>query len=333
MVKAVFLGNLRVKLMALAMAIALWFFAINRYTKEITEMVEVEIALPAEYTMLNQSTNSVIINLKGPQKIIDKVSSLVSDKKIMARCSAPLKFDELEDPIKKTITISKDNLNLPDGIKIESIFPDKVNIEFSRLEKKYINVRLIKQGQPATGYEIKNEFVYPTEVEVIGPSNMLKSVSHVDTVPIDITGITSEKNKTFPWIVNILQSAEVILDDKNILIPIKCAEQVRVWFSISELQEEKLLEKVKVSILYPTDYPYKVQLQDEDISMTVNGPKLMINKLTAKDVMAYVDVTSLKPPGPFKQTVHVNLPNGIVIKGQTPKVRIDLEKIVNEKKR
>lgn len=314
------------------MAIALWFFAINRYTKEITEMVEVEISLPSEFTMVNQSTNSVIINLKGPQEIIDEVSNLVADKKIKAICTTPLKFDESDDPIKKTIAISGDNLNLPDDIRIESIFPDTVDIEFSRLEKKYISVRLKKKGQPATGYEIKNEFVYPTEVEVVGPSNMLKLVSHVDTVPINISGITSAKNKTFPWIVTILQNVEVVRDDKNILIPIKCKEHVRVWFSISELQDEKTLEKVKVSILRPTDYPYHVRLQDEDISVTVNGPKLIINKLTAKDVIAYVDVTSLKPPGPFKQPVHVNLPNGIAIKDITPKVRIDLENIVNDKK-
>lgn len=313
--------------MALAMAIALWFFAINRYTKEITEVVDVEVLMPPEFTMLNKSTNSVIINLKGPQKLIDQVSDLISDQKIKARCQIPLKIDESDDPIKKSIIISKGNLNLPDDIRVESIYPDKVDVEFSKLEKKYLNVRLKKQGEPATGYTLENEFVYPDVVEVIGPSNILKLISHIDTVPIDIAEITSEKNKTFPWIIDIKQTVEIKRDDKPVLIPIKCEEQIRVWLSISELQDEKIMEKVKIAILQPTNYPYKITLQDEYINLTVNGPKLMVNKLTGQDVTAYVDVSSLKPPGPYKQPVRVNLPNGIKIKDKLPEVHIDLESV------
>ncbi|MGR3317181.1 MAG: CdaR family protein [Candidatus Anammoxibacter sp.] len=331
MSKAIIFGNMRVKLMALAMAIALWFFAVNRYTEEITEVVDVEILMPPGFTMLSQSTNSVIVSLKGPQELIDQVSSLISDHKIKARCQIPVDIDGLDDPIKKTITISRNNLNLPDDIRIESIYPGSVDVEFSRLEKLYLNVGLQKSGHPATGYTIENEFVYPGEVEVTGPSSLLKLVSHINTKPIDITGITTEKNKTFPWTIDLEQNIEIKRDGKTLVVPIKCDEQVRVWFSISELQGVKTLENVKIAILHPADYPYQVTLQDENVNLTVKGPKLMVNKLTNEDVLVYVDVSSLKPPGPYKQRVHINLPNSIVIKDQVPEVHIDLEKIVDNK--
>ncbi|MGR3219356.1 MAG: CdaR family protein [Candidatus Anammoxibacter sp.] len=329
MIKAAIFGNLRVKLMALAMAIALWFFAINRYTEEITEVIDVEILMPPEFTILSQSTNSVIVSLKGPLELIDQVSNLISDQKIKVRCQIPLNIDGLNDPIKKTITISRNNLNIPDDIKIESIYPDRVDVEFSRLEKRYLHVNLQKKGHPAAGYTIENELIYPGELEVVGPSSLLKLASHINTKPIDITGITTEKNKTFPWTIDIEQNIEIKRDGKTLLVPVKCDEQVRVWFSISELQEAKTLENVKIAILRPADYPYQVTLQDENVNLTVKGPKLMVNKLTKEDVSVYVDVSLLKPPGPYKQRVHVSLPSGIVIKGQAPEVHIDLKAVVN----
>lgn len=311
--------------MALAMAVALWFFAINRYTNELSEVVYLEISIPLGFTILNQSAEYVTVNLKGPQKLIDQFNKLITDNKIKVQCRIPDDIDKEADPIKKSIILTRDHLNLPDDIILESIYPDTVNVELSRLEKKYISVRLVKQGQPASGFTIENEFVYPGEVEVIGASNIIKSVSQINTIPINISGITSEKNRTFPWIINVEQNVEVTQNGVNTLIPIKCKEQVRVWFSISELQNEKTLSKININILHPTDYPYHVTLQESYIDLTVKGSKLMIDKLTAKDVISYIDVSLLKPPGPYKQPINVKLPKGIEIKDQTPAVLVDLE--------
>lgn len=319
--------------MALAMAVALWFFAVNRYTGELTEFIDVEIIAPPAFTLLNQSTEDVIIDIAGPQKIIDRVSALISDKKIVARCSISQDIDdEVNDPVRKTIVISKANLNLPDGINIKSIYPEKVVVEFSRLERKYLNVRLQKQGQPAPGYTIENEFIYPSQVEVVGPAHILKMVSDIDTAPIEITGITADKNKTFPWLIDIEQNVTTNQDkgQKMISTSVRCEEKVRVWMSVSELLDNITMENIKISILQPTDYKYHVALQEERISLTVNGPRLMINKLTEADVTAFVDVSSLKPPGPYKQPVQVTMPNGINIAGQVPEVHIDFKEIVTQ---
>ncbi len=325
MFKAIFVANLRVKLMAMAMAIALWFFAINRYTEEITEVVDVEIIVPQEFTLLKQSTNNVIIKLIGPQEVVDGISNLITDNKIKARCQISVgEIDEKEDTVRKSLMITNENLNLPDDIRLESVFPDKVEVVLSRLEKKYLSVRLKKNGQPAPGFTIKNEFIYPGEVEVEGPADILKSISHIYTDVIDIGGITSEKNKTFPWIIDLEQSVRIVQDEANIDIPVKTEEQVRVWFSVSELHDVKTLQKVKVVLLQPTNFPYQVTLQDENIDLTVNGPKMVVDKLTSDDIIAYVDVRSLKPPGPYKQPVLVDLPNGVEVEDEIPVIHVDL---------
>lgn len=312
--------------MAFAMAVALWFFAVNRYTKEITEVVDLQVLIPSGFTLLNQSTEDVIINLKGPQKLIDKISDLIRDKKINARCQIPSdNINESEDTIKRAISISKDNLNLPGEIKLASVYPERVDIEISRLEKKYLKVHIKTKGEPEPSYEIKNEFVYPREVLVTGPANILKLVSEIETIPIDISGITVDKNKTFPWVIDIEQGVKITRNDKTELIPVKCEKQVRIWFSISELQETKTLDKVKINLLSPTNFPYKVRLQDEYISLELKGPKLVIDKLIPEDVIAYVNVGLLKPPGPYNQPVLLNLPKGVEVSGKTAEIHVDLQ--------
>lgn len=317
--------------MAMALAIALWFFAVNRYTREITEVIDLEVAIPAGFTILNQSTRNVSISLKGPQRHVDQISRFIIEKKIKARYELSVNTEERDDPIKRSIVLSKDNLNLPYDVRVESIYPERVEIELSRLEKKYLNVRIQKTGQVAPGFEIKNEFVYPGTVEVTGPSNLVRRVSEIGTVPIDITGITTDKNRTFPWVIDIEQDVKMIDNDKTVLIPIRCDEQVRVWFTISELQDIKRLEKIRINILQPPALPYKVTLQDEFISLSVKGPKLVIDKLTPADVTAYVNVGSLIPPGPYNQPVQLNLPKGVEVEGQIPEIHVDLQELEGKK--
>ncbi len=323
--KGFLVGNIRVKLMALAMAVALWFFAVNRYTEVITEVVDVEISMPAGFTMLNQSAANVIISLKGPQELIDQVSGLIAENKIKARCRIPYNTQGTDDLVKESIALSRENLNLPDSIRVESIYPEKIEVELSRLEKKRLKVVIVKEGQPAPGFIVKNEFIYPSDVEVVGPANILKSVTQINTALIDINGVSTEKNRTFPWIIDIEQSVQITNEGETETIPVKCNDNVRVWFVISELQEVKTLEKVKVSLLQSTDFPYHVTLQDQNIDLVIKGSKMAIDKLNPDDVVAYVDVSTLKPPGPYKQPVHVNLPVGVEVKDQIPEIHVDLK--------
>lgn len=331
MIKSFFVGNLRVKFLAMAMAVALWFFAINRYTEEITEVIDVEVTIPPEFTLLSQSTNNVIIKLNGPQELIDEISGMISDNQIKARFQISANdIGELNDTLNKSVPISIENFNLPHDIKLVSVFPGSIDIELSRLEKKYLKVRLQKQGKPAQGFSLENEFVYPSEVEVTGPSNILKTLSEIETVPIDIAGITSEKNKTFPWIIGIDQNVRIAGEEETRFISIKCDEKVRVWFSISELQEVKTLSKIKVTVLLSTNFPYKVTLEEEIVDIVVTGPKLLVDNLASENIVAYVDVRLLLPPGPYKQPIFFDLPHGVVVRDQVPEILVDLQEIKTE---
>lgn len=332
MVKEIFTGNILTKFMAVVMAIALWLYATNRHTGDLTETVNLNISVPDGVTVLEQSTEQITIHLRGPQNIIDSLGSMIQEQKIQATYVIRDSLDKIEDQEKQIILISREHLNLPGDVKLMSLYPDKVNILLGKLQKKRVKVNIQKKGEPAIGYVIANEFIFPGEVEVTGPLNVLREAVSVNTVPIDIDGITVEQNRTFPWRIGIDQKIMVMRGDKKISVPILCEEDVRMWLQVTEQQDIKFFERVKIKVMRPADYPYEIKLQDEFASVKVKGPKLTLDKLTSEDILLYIDVTSLKPPGPYKQPIKSVLPRNIEIFDRLSEVRLDIREIhMNER--
>lgn len=325
MIREIFTGNRLTKLMAFVMAIALWLYAINRHTGDVRELVSLNVAVPEGITILEQSAKEVSLHLRGPQHIIDNLSAMIKANKIHAKYTIPESPQGIEDREKQTIPITRQLLDLPKDIKIISINPEKVDILLSKLQKKRLMVNIQKKGEPSIGYAIANEFVFPKEVEVIGPLNTLKEVVAINTVPIDVSGITAEQNRTFPWKIGIDQKVIVKRGDKNVSVPVECAEEVRIWLQVTEQPDTRLFEKIKIKIMRPADYPYEAKLQDEYATIKVKGPKPLLDKLTAEDIVLYIDVTLLKPPGPYKQAIKCVFPKNIEFADKLPEAHVDVK--------
>ena len=136
MIKEIFTGNILTKFMALVMAVALWLYAINRQTEEVTEMVKLNISVPEGITILEQSTEEITIHLRGPQNIIESVEDMIKDRKIQARYVVKESPEGIEDQAKQTIPITREHLNLPNAVKLVSIYPGKFDIVLGKLQQK-----------------------------------------------------------------------------------------------------------------------------------------------------------------------------------------------------
>ncbi len=316
--------------MALIMAIVLWLYAINKYTGEIEEDIQLAINTSPGLTILDISTNVVTVSLSGPQNIIDRVSDMIKDNKIKARYDFPDMSDIQNDEFARTIRISRRNFNFPQEIRLDSIVPNRIDVVLGRLASKYLEVQIEKKGVPALGYEITNAYFYPHEVLVTGPTNILKEAEMINTKPIDINGLTSDQSRTFPWAVGLEQSISFLRDDKYVSVPINCEEKVNVWFQVSEQEDIKIFEKIKVNVLHPINYDFKVKLKDEYIDLSLKGPKLKLDRLNSKDITAFIDVSSLTPPGPYKQSVDCTIPEGLEIVGNPPEVHVDIMETTTE---
>ncbi len=330
MIKRLFSRNLRAKGMALIMAMALWFYATSRHTGDIKEDLQLTINAPPGLTILDTSSEEVTVGLSGPQNIIDRITDMIKENKIKARLDIPVINDEDGDNYKRTIRLTRRNFNFPKETRLTSIVPNEIEITLGRLESKYVKVQIQKKGTPALGYEINSEFFFPREVLVTGPVNVLKEADTINTSVINIGAITSEQNRTFPWVVDIENTISIVKDDKYVTVPVKCEEKINVWFHVTEQMGTKTFDNVKVNVFHPVDYGFRVKLKEEHISLSLKGSKLMLDMLTAKDIMAYIDVSSLSPPGPYNQPVICNIPEGLKIEGSPPESHVDIVEAIVE---
>ena len=331
MIKKLFSRNLRAKTMALVMAIALWFYATSRHTGDIEEDLQLTINAPPGLTILDTSIDVVTVSLSGPLNIIDNITDMIKGNEIKARLDIPEISNVADDNYKRTFRLTRRNFNFPNEIRLTSIVPHEVEITLGRLENKYVKVQIQKQGTPALGYEINSEFFFPREVLVTGPVNILKEVDTINTSVINVSAITSEQNRTFPWVVNIENTIAIKKDDKYISVPVKCEEKINVWFHVNEQMGTKIFDNIKVNIFHPVNYDYKVTLKEEFISLRLKGSKLKLDMMNAKDIMAYIDVSSLSPPGPYNQPVICNIPEGLELEGSPPESHVDIVETLVEK--
>ncbi|MCR4288745.1 MAG: CdaR family protein [Candidatus Scalindua sp.] len=331
MIKRLFSRNLRAKGMALVMAMALWFYATSRHTGDIKEDIQLTINAPPGLTILDTSSDIVTVSLSGPQNIIDNITDMIKDNEIKARLDIPEVNNVEDDNYKKIFRLTGKNFNFPREIRLTSIVPNEIEITLGRLETKFVKVQIQKKGTPAPGYEINSEFFFPREVLVTGPVNILKEADTISTSVVNIDAITSEQNRTFPWVVDIENAITIKKNDKYISVPVKCEEKINVWFHVNEQMGTKTFDNVKVNIFHPVNYHFKVTLKEEFISLSLKGSRLSLDKLNAKDIMAYIDVSSLSPPGPYNQPVICNIPKGLELEGNPPESHVDIVETVVKK--
>jgi YbbR domain-containing protein len=324
LLKKILFTNLRAKSMAMIMALALWFYAINKHTGDIKEDIQLTINAPPGLTVLDTSSNMVTVGVSGTQTTIDRISDMIKDNKIKARFDIPDISDVDEDNYKRTIRLTKRNFNFPREVRLSSIVPREIDITLGRLESNYIKVQIQKKGVPAPGYEITSEFFYPNRVLVTGPVNILKEADTINTSPLDLSGITSEQNRTFPWSIDLEDFISVTRDGKYVSVPVQCDEKINVWFQVSEQVDIKVFEKVKINVFHPVEYDFKVKLKEEYINLSLKGPRLKLEALSPEDIMAYIDVSSLRPPGPYNQSVICKIPEGLKLDGAPPEAHIDI---------
>lgn len=306
------------------MALALWFYAINKHTGDIKEDIQLTINAPPGLTVLDTSSNMVTVGVSGTQTTIDRISDMIKDNKIKARFDIPDISDVDEDNYKRTIRLTKRNFNFPREVRLGSIVPREIDITLGRLESNYIKVQIQKKGVPAPGYEITSEFFFPNRVLVTGPVNILKEADTINTSPLDLSGITSEQNRTFPWSIDLEDFISITRDGKYVSVPVQCDEKINVWFQVSEQVNIKVFEKVKINVFHPVEYDFKVKLKEEYINLSLKGPRLKLEALSPKDIMAYIDVSSLRPPGPYNQSVICKIPEGLKLDGIPPEAHIDI---------
>lgn len=193
-----FLDNIGLKIAAVLLSVALWFFATSRGQSEISIDVPLVFRnMPSGIEMVNNNIKTISLNIKGQERLIKNIK--LSDIVIYIDLSKAKKG-------KSIYYITRDNIKLPHSLTVLNINPSSVKVTIEDTITKTVKVMPVIIGEPEKGYYVKSVEVAPEIVVIEGVSSEVRRFNTIKTESLDITG----SNETFT------QELKLDLTGKNI---------------------------------------------------------------------------------------------------------------------
>ena len=301
---------------------------LNNYALKVGENnIPVEIiSTPGDVTIKNRSVLTVKVNLEeGIEKTVKVHSSVkttfkdgISKKSInvspqSVKVSGPESLVKSVDSVilkGELLDISKDmsrNFNLVavdsdgnevSGVQIsESVGKLTVNVGGS----KQVKINVVKQGILPSNYTLKEISLSAESVNIIGDTDVMKSIHQIDTEPIDLSNITESQTVNVKLnlpegiylmdnVNSITANIEVIKkeDDTNNVVT-KKIEGINV----------ELIDKVNTALTYDVS----------KITVEVSGDSKEVSALTSENISATVSVAGITTAGEQEIPLNISLKN------------------------
>ena len=180
--RKVFLEDWVMKVVALAITLALWF-GVTGLSKPTTQRLT-SIPLSVRYSSNIEVTNSPIqeVNLvvSGDSRRLAQINE--NDLVASIDISDVPPGDRVIPLTPETVGVS-----FPTGVRLDEVQPRSMAVRIEAVEEKEVPVKVESFGEMPNGYEVYAETVNPTKVRVRGPSGFIRALESVSTESIDLT--------------------------------------------------------------------------------------------------------------------------------------------------
>jgi len=209
--KDLLLHNWHLKLIALALATALWAQVARTPTSEIGVSVLLEYQnIPPKTEVYGDTANRAEVRLRGPSSLLRSVAAQDVSLSIDVRSMAMGQ--------EKVIPLTPEMVHAPFGVEVVRVNPARVSLTVEATAQKTVRVLPVLSGVPKAGFEAENTTITPGTVDIEGPESHLREVKAISTTPISL----KERNATFT------EMADLDIQDPVIRIPKATSVKVEI---------------------------------------------------------------------------------------------------------
>lgn len=177
----VFLEDWLIKVIALAITLGLWLGVTGLRAPITTRLnnVAIKLRVSNDIEITNSPVQEVDLVITGDKRRIDQIKQ--SDLIVSLDLADALTGD-------RTVQITPENVNveLPTGVRLEEIQPNKIWVKLEKVEEREISVRAETEGNVDENFEIYSQTVVPQKVRVRAPQSYIKALDFVSTEKINI---------------------------------------------------------------------------------------------------------------------------------------------------
>lgn len=219
----IFFEDWTLKLIALAITLALWLGVTGLSTPTTTRMSNVPLTLrfASNTEITNTPVQEVDIIITGDKRRINQINK--NDLILSIDLTDVAPGDRVIQ-----LTPESVSLELPTGVKLDEIQPNRIAVKLEPVEEKEVAVKIETDGEPENGYEVYSMSATPPRVRVRGPSSHIKPLTEILTEKIDLNG----KNGDF-----VLKQVPLALGSQKTII---LDATIDVSFRIGEKRVERL---------------------------------------------------------------------------------------------
>lgn len=296
----IFLEDWVTKTVALLITLVIWYGVTGSRAPTTMKMrgVHLSFRLPGDTEISNEViVDEVEVTVTGDKNRIDRINP--RDLVVVADLSG-FKSGDLVVQLKPETV----NLELPSGIKLEGIEPNKISLKIEQRIEKLVEVRPSFVGELPAGFEIYETLVTPARVRVRGAESRINALDRVPTERIDLNTKTEsfiEKQIT----VDLLDPKITVLD-----------AVIDVAVSIGAERTAKVFADVRVV------EPGGAKTMPEVGTVTLFGARKILDNLAAEDLQIELNTSddgSITPrvllPAEFLDKIQIRAikPNGFSI--------------------
>lgn len=180
--------NVGLKLLALGLAAALWWFVAAESQVQIGYVVPLEIRnLPAGMAITNKVERQVEVRLAGASSLLGAIRP--QDLYATIDLSGA-------KPGRDIIRLTERSIHVPFGVRVERVYPTAIDVVLKKLDRKTLPVVARIGGPSSVRRRIAETTVTPDEIEVEAlPGDLvrLRSVATEEVVPDPVGGVFTAK--------------------------------------------------------------------------------------------------------------------------------------------
>lgn len=183
----IFIDDWLMKLVALVITMTLWLGVTGLESPTTTRLrgVTLNLLIANDLEVTNSPVEEVDLVIRGAKQRVDQI--------LPRDITVSIDLTDIEQG-DRTVQITPQNINvdLPAGVEVLEVQPNKIAIKLERVEELEVPIRIETDGLPEVGYEVYGTRAAPDTVRVRGPESFVKALSFVTTEKVSVAGAKSD---------------------------------------------------------------------------------------------------------------------------------------------
>jgi YbbR domain-containing protein len=182
------LKNFGLKMVALAVAVLMWWVVGRDPTIEIPMTVPLEFYhAPDNLDMNSDGPLQAQITMRGPERLLRQIDPSEVHAVIDLQGAVPGE---------RTFELTPKQIHVPRNAEVMQVTPATFHISFDRSATRLVEVQPRIIGTLLSGYGITEVKADPSQITIVGPEKRVDAVENAVTDPVDATGVVGKATFT-----------------------------------------------------------------------------------------------------------------------------------------